>query len=379
LKVGDPFDPRKLDAVTEKLGKSGAFEQVSYSYRPEGGLMVVEFTVQEAARFHKCVFDNFVWAGDEEIEARLRKDNTLYTGLAPESGDLLDDIAHSLESLLREKGITAQVTRIQEGALGDPNWVHLFTANGPVVKVASVAFKGAPPENQKQLGREAAPLVGRAYSRLQCGLYAANAFMSFYRERGYLRVDLGTPSARLLGQAAGTNEFAVEVNYAVTEGAVYKWTPAEWSGAQSIAPSALENLMGLKPDEIANGKKIDDGWQAVKKEYGKLGYVAARISADPAFDDASSHVRYRVSVTEGPLFHMGSFQVQGVPPEIADRLTRKWRLKPGDVFDTSYLDEFSKKDAASVIQSAFKAGAKPTFTSIPDREQHIVNVIFRVQ
>ena len=137
--------------------------------------------------------------------------------------------------------------------------------------------------------------------------------------------------------------------------------------------------MALKPDEVANARKIDDGWQTVRKEYGKKGYIDARLVPDPSFDDASAHVRYHVSVSEGQLFRMGTFQAVGLPAELAGLLSQKWRLKAGDVFDASYIEEFTKKDAASVIQSTIKPGTKLSFTNTPNREQHTVDVIFRVQ
>jgi outer membrane protein assembly factor BamA len=49
LKQGQIFSVKDLDAAAERLGKSGAFPDVSYSYVPQGGLIVVEFKVEEAA------------------------------------------------------------------------------------------------------------------------------------------------------------------------------------------------------------------------------------------------------------------------------------------------------------------------------------------
>ncbi len=123
LKAGQNFSPKDLDAVAERLGKSGVFPVISYSYVPEGGLISIEFKVEEATKFRACVFDNFVWMSDEEIQSRLKKDVTLYTGVAPETGDMLDQISGALEKLSQEKGVTVHVARRIEGAqIGDPNW-----------------------------------------------------------------------------------------------------------------------------------------------------------------------------------------------------------------------------------------------------------------
>jgi len=379
LRVGQFFDPKKLDAVTEKLGKSGVFQEVSYRYQPEGGQMAVEFKVKEAARFHRCLFDNFVWISDDDLQAHLKNGVPLFIGVVPESGDILDDIAHSLESLLREKGITAQVAHIQEGALGDQNWVHLFTANGPAIKVQAVNFSGALPDNLNQLQRQAAPLIGRNYSRLQCALYGTNTFLPYYREHGYLRAEVGSSTARVLNHSDGSGEFSVEVTYPVNEGAVYKWTPADWSGSQLMVPQELESLMGFKPHDLANGKKIDDGWEAIRKAYSKKGYLELHLQQEPSFDDQNLHVRYRVTFSDGSQYRMGNFLVSGLPPDAAERLKKRWRLKPGEVFDASYMDDFSKKELPSLLQGIINRGSKLQFTTSPDREHHIVDVTFRVE
>ena len=379
LKVGQLFDPKKLDAVTEKLGKSGVFQEVSYRYQPEAGQMAVEFKVKEAARFHRCTFDNFVWISDDDLQEHLKKTVPLYSGVVPESGDILDDMAHSLQSLLQEKGITAQVTHIQEGALGDQNWVHLFSADGPAVKVQTVNFTGALPENLKQLQRQAAPLLGRNYSRLQCALYSTNTFLPYYRERGYLRADVGSSTARVLNHPGATNEFSVEVIYPVNEGAVYKWTPADWSGSQLLAPQELEGLMGFKPNELASGKKIDDGWDTIRKAYSKKGYLEAAVKPETLFDEPGLHVQYRVAISDGPQYHMGNFLIAGVSPDAAERLKKKWRLKPGEVFDASYFDDFSRKELLPALQGAANRNSKLLFTALPDRQHHVVDVTFRLQ
>jgi outer membrane protein insertion porin family len=380
LKQGQIFNVRDLDAAAERLGKSGAFPDVSYSYVPQGGLIVVEFKVEEAAKFRACLFDNFVWLSDEEIQARLRKDVPLYDGMAPETGDMLDQISGELEKLSEEKGVTTHVTRrIEAARIGDPNWSHLYVAEGPKVKIRSFRFTGAAALKPSDLEHEAEQFVGRDYSVFRCVLFGRATIIPVYRERGYLHASFETPKANIVSRSGDSSEFAVEVVYAVTEGSAYKWGAPEWSGNEAMTAAALEALTGMKVNELANGKKIDEGWEAIRKAYSKSGYFEASLKPEPVFEEESKAVHYRVALTEGPQYRMGSFVVSGLPPAAVERLKKKWRLKEGDVFDQTAVVDFMKKEAPGALQGFLTPSSKVKMSTAADHERHIVNVTVQVE
>jgi outer membrane protein insertion porin family len=380
LKAGQIFNPKELDAVAERLGKSGVFPTISYSYVQEGGLISIEFKVEEATKFRACMFDNFVWMSDDEIQTRLKKDVALYTGVAPETGDLLDELSAGLEKLSQEKGVTVHVARrIEAAQIGDPNWSHLYSAEGPKVRIQSFRFTGASAVKPSDLEHEAEKFIGRDYSLFRSNLFGSATIVPFYRERGYLRASFETPKVTILTRSSDSMDFAVEVSYAVTEGSAYKWGKTEWSGNQAVAAGELDALTGMKVGEPANGKKIEDGWDAVRKAYSKSGYFESSLRPEPVIEEDSKAVNYRVAVTEGPQYRMGSFVVIGPPPVAVEKLKKKWRLKEGDVFDQTAATDFMKKDAISVLQGFLTPSSKVKLMTQPDRQRHVVNVTFQVQ
>jgi outer membrane protein insertion porin family len=379
LKSGDAFFVKNLNRAAERLGKSGVFEEVSYSYAPRGIQMDVEFKVREVTKFRRCIFDNFVWASNDDLQTRLEREIPLYLGEAPETGDMLGDLSRVLEEFSKERGVSVRVERsMHQARIGDPDWRHLFTAQGLEIKMQAVSFNGALTVNRKDLDREVADLIGKDYSVARCRAYASADLIPFYRERGYLRASIDV-SARVLNHAQGSNEFGVEVIYTVTEGNVYRWMTSEWLGNQRMASADLEALTGMKPDNVANGKKIDEGWVAVKRAYGKNGYIDASLTAEPVFDEGNRRVHYAVSTSEGAQYRMGSFQAAGLPQAVAERLKSKWRLKTGDVFDMSYLSEFTKTDAPSALAGTLTRSSKIKITTLPNKEQHVVDITFQLE
>jgi outer membrane protein assembly factor BamA len=379
-RTGQVFDVNAIEAATQKLGQSGAFEEVQFKYRPENGKMAVEFVVREAAKFHRCTFDNFVWASTKEIEDFIRKEVPLFDGYAPESGDLPDDISGSLERFLQQRHIVGHVERVQFGrSIGDPNWEHLFTVNGPVVKVQGVAFEGVKGIDVGLLQKEAKPLVGRNYSFVDCRTYAAAAFVPVYRERGFLKVEVGSPESQLSKQTQGPNEFSIQVTYPVKEGLAYDWEAAKWDGNQAKTSAELGALLGMKHGGRANGKKLDEGWEAIQQAYGKKGYVEVRLKPEGVYDDANRRVEFHVAVSEGPQYAMGTLSISGVPLGTGERLKNKWRLRKGDVYDASYVKEFMKTELYPELPVPGGRVPKVQFNIKPDRSNHIVDVSIQVQ
>jgi len=280
LKIGQEFDDSTLQTAVQKLGASGAFDDVEYRYKPEGTGTAVELTVKEAGKLHGYMFNNFVWLSSREIDDYLHKQVPLFSDSLPESGAVLDDVAGALQQLLANNKIAARVEHIQFGALGSPNWVHLFSAAGLELKIQSVRFQGSQGMDSAALSREAAPLVGRNYSLVECQAFRDNTFLPLYREYGFLRVTVGEPHARASAQTA-PNEFAVEVTFPVTEGPVYNWDSVKWNGNQELTSSELESLMGMSRGEVASGKKIDSGVDQIGQGYGKRGTSKPRFNWNP--------------------------------------------------------------------------------------------------
>ncbi|MGB7281862.1 MAG: POTRA domain-containing protein [Candidatus Acidiferrum sp.] len=373
LKPGQDFDPKQLDAVAERLGKSGAFSDITYSYVPKDGRMAIDFTVEEG-KFRHCYFDNFVWLSDAEIEAGLQKQLPLYNGMVPETGEMLENIPGVLEKLSQEKGVTVRVSRmVEQGEVGDPNWSHVFMADGVNVKVQSLRFTGNQAVSEADVRKQAALLMGRNYSAFQSEMFGSKAIVPFYRKLGFLEAKV-EEQARILSHAAGSNEYEMEVTFAVTEGDVYRWAGADWSGNRAVTSSALDEATGMKANEIANAEKIELGWEAVQKGYSKSGYLELKLVPEEVLDQQTRLVHYKVRVTEGPQYHMGQIVVTGVKPDAAEKFEKRWKLKPGDIYDGTYLKDFLDNEIFPALRGGGAHAAPVRSRVVPNRERHLVDV-----
>ena len=99
-------------------------------------------------------------------------------------------------------------------------------------------------------------------------------------------------------------------------------------------------MVRAQPGDIANTVRIGDNLKDVQKLYGSRGYVTATIKADAEFDDARRPHHPASNVKEGDQYHMGDLEFRGLDNSLTAKLRNAWKLRPGDVYDATYLSEY---------------------------------------
>lgn len=383
LQIGQRVDIATLDAAGERLASSGLFTNVSYRLHTNGGEATVTFEVEEAkgAGF-PVVFDNFVWFTDEEIVSAVRRELPSFDGTAPESTGVINSITKALQQLLRERKIAGEVDYTPSADPAGRNVRHVFSVKGANIKICTLHFPGAANVQESDLVKKSKPLFEEEYSREFVSAFAIANLIPLYRERGHLRASFQSPAAKI--EADSNSCKGVSIALPVEEGISYSWDKSEWAGNNAFSTQELEAALGMKSGERANGLKIDAGMMSVQKLYGKKGFLTARLNDEAVFDDAGKRVAYRISVTEGPQYRMGTLTITGLSESEANRLKEKWKLRQGEIFDASYLEEFGKKGIREYLENAFREGriqpgSRPSNiqSSIkPNKQTLIVDVVF---
>ena len=68
--------------------------------------------------------------------------------------------------------------------------------------------------------------------------------------------------------------------------------------------------------------------------------MTTAIKPDAEFDDATSTVVIRLDVKEGAVYHMGELEFRGLDNSLTAKLRSAWKIRPGDVYDATYLSEY---------------------------------------
>jgi outer membrane protein assembly factor BamA len=341
LEIGQTVDVAGIDAAAQRLMDSGLIRKLAYRTHTSAGQTTLTFQIEEArVGDSPVVFDNFVWFTDEELAKAVIREVPYFNGTAPDAGNLTDGIVRGLQLFLSEHKIAGKVEYMPAGDTSGKIVAHVFGVRGIRMPVCTLHFPGARNMDETRLINSSKDIMGTDYSRIFASAFAVSSLLPIYREVGQLRATFAAPAAK--PEATANCSDGVDLSLPVDEGAIYSWAKAEWSGNQVLTPQELDASLGMKSGEVANGLKFDKGLIAVRRAYGRKGHIAASLQAQPDFDEASSKVSYRIDIREGPQYHMGDLIVKGYSDNLAAVVRTLWELRPGEVWNQDYADEFFK-------------------------------------
>jgi outer membrane protein insertion porin family len=350
LKTGELFSIESLDAAGQKLFDSGLFANVSYRTTTKGDQVTIIFQVEETrGGASRVVFDNFVWLTNDDLAAAIRRAVPSFNGTASDTGNMTETIRVALQNLLKERHIagTVEYAPWQSMSSGTKQ-EHLYTVSGVPIPICKLHFPGAKNIPEEKLLRSSRQLIEADYSQKSAIAFSFFTLLPIYREAGQLRATFAEPLPKY---ADGPDcKGGVELTIPVEEGPIFLWNKAEWTGNESMTPQELDNTLGMKSGEVANGARIDKGLHEVSRKYGNTGRLDASFGMQPEFDDKISQVTFKIAVKEGPQYRMGNLIIKGLTDDDAKSLQERWKLKSGDVFDGSYFERFFKTDARDEIQ-----------------------------
>lgn len=337
LVVGQPVRPTQLTEVAQQLTDTGLFTAMRYRYTTDEAGLTAEFAVAEAAWTVPVVFDNFLSLSDEELIAGVADHVPGFDGTAADGGTANDFIALALERVLADRGQPGRVRPMPRVDLARnlTHYAFVITDSGNDLRLCAIEIPGAEAVSERQLAALGSDFIGDTYSRSTLELFATGTLRRYYRQRGFWAAAFATPQGRLDGDCRG-----VTATITVTEGPPYRWAGSRWTGVTALPRPALDDALGMNDGRIADVVKIDDGLQRVTEIYRKAGFALEEHTIEPELEPDTQQATFVIAVTEGPQFRMGTFRVEGLPDRNIADLVGRWKMKPGDVFDVSYLRTF---------------------------------------
>jgi outer membrane protein insertion porin family len=352
IRKGQTVHREDLQNAADRLIQSGEFADVKYRYQTDRDGVSIEFAVADGTVI-PAYFDNFPWFTGEELSQALRQAVPLYDGRVPANGTAVDDVSEALGKMLESHKIGGSVTHRVLRAPDSEHLVQEFQLDGSELPVEAVFFTDPLADEDRAVHQSLSQLVGHPFSRYAIDTFVFEQVRPLYEASAHLRVKIGEPAARFTGDPSQPLRKSVTVIVPIEPGPVYKWAGVTWIGNAAIPAADLNALIGLREGEPADGVKLRAAWVHVSDEYARLGYLDADIRPSLEFDDSKSRATGKVSIVEGPQYHMGDLVLSGLSLDGERRIRAAWKIAAGSIFDEKYFDDF------------VNGGARASFGTLP--------------
>jgi outer membrane protein assembly factor BamA len=384
LQIGTPVTEDDFKKAARRLGEIGVFGDISYnySYSSLGTKLVLQ--ISDAGKFVPVHFEDFVWFSDEELLSRIKERAPLFNGELPLSGKLADQVSDVLQALLVENAIPGHVDYVRSGKGEAPVDSIVYQVSDVLVQIRNVEFTGAAEAELPKLKSAAQRVFDREYSRSVLAALVQHQLLPVYQARGYLKAAFSDPQPKVVKKPSAENEDGprnltiVDVVFAVTPGQQYKLKGMQWSGNHEFSTEVLQKMVRAQPGEPADTVRIADNLKDIQKLYSSRGFVTAGIKADAVFDESESTALIHFIVTEGYVYHMGELEYRGLDNSLTAKLRNLWRIRPGEVYDATYLSEYLT-EANEVLPPGLDWDVAPHVTANQREKTVDVDLIYSVK
>ena len=346
LPIGTIAHEQDFKKAARQLGETGAFGDITYTYSYSSSGTKLEFHVTDADKFVPATFADFVWFTDEELLHKLHEHVPLFNGELPTNGRLPEQVSDVLQAMLVENGIPGHVEYARNNGKDERIESIAYNVVGVSIRIRRAEFPGAGAGELPLLQAAAEKISDREYSRDYMNNFIEHDLLPIYHEHGYLKASCASARPKVIKADASDSidnkqpPTFVEVTFPVTPGLQYKLTKWDWSGNKEIRTDQLDPLLHARVGQTANKVQLANDLREVQTLYGSRGYILAAIKVNAEFDDVAGGVAYHLAVQEGALYRMGELEFRGLDNNLTARLRAAWKIRPGDVYDATYLKQF---------------------------------------
>src|SRR6266849_9558334 len=229
LQIGQNAADGDFREAAQRLGDSGLFSDVVYSYSSAGAGVRLEMQLADAeqSKLVPAHFENFIWFTDDELRTALQSRVPLFKQLLPLTGNLPDRVSEALQAVLTEKQFPGRVNYMREGdETGGQLKAIVYRVEEVSIRIRGFDFPGAAPDQTSLLTTAAHRVIGANYGRSALSAVAKFDLLPVYLQRGYLQAAFGPSDARVAPQPAPADaqaptELQVDAIIPVTPGKVY--------------------------------------------------------------------------------------------------------------------------------------------------------------
>ena len=308
---------------------------------------VIVYEMEERQRIKNTVYNEGTKAIEQaKVEERLRE-----LGITIRLDSFVDQatekkVANVIREMMVEKGFQeAKVEPYHEALPGGPKTIALKfkITEGPKIKISNVDFVGNKVFSDGKIrGRMKTNKGGGFWIFPGSSVYQedkfeedAEAVVAFYRDQGYLQINVGQPNLKPIRDSKDGKERFMTLEIPISEGQRFRVDKFEFAGNDKVPADVMRPLFKMKTGDYYNEKKIREGFQKIQEIYGSGGHF--EMTPYPEFVPEGDKVNVTIRINEGKQYFINRITFEGNTTTRDSVIRRELRLYENSVYNTEAL------------------------------------------
>jgi len=333
-KPGSVLSKKQIREDIQQVYSLGQFKDIRVETRETLKGLEIEFIVEEIPSIGdvELVGNERVEANDIREKIGLKRGATFNEHLTLESKE-------EILTLYREKGyFFAEVKIDTKSSQDNLISVSISIKEGEKVKIEKIRFSGNKAFPDKKLRGQMETQERTWYSFLDdSGVYQKDILKldlfrmeGFYHDNGYLRVKVLEPRIDINKKAR-----EIHITIPVEEGPQFRVKSLKLNSDNAVTADEIQKGIQTKVGAVYNVSQLRQDILTIADLYSKKGYAYADANPVSKLNDEDRTVDLSIEVDKGKKVYVGSIEVLGNLKTRDNVIRREFRLKEGELFDSS--------------------------------------------
>ncbi len=390
---GSPYSEEQLQFDLRALWKSNMFDDIQIQERDGDIGKIITFVLKDKPLIRALEFTGNSAFSESDILDTFKENKV---GLSVDSRyepSKIKTAEQILKSMLAQGGKPLGTVRSQIEDI-DPTSIRVrfVIDEGPTVQIGQIRFTGNKIFGDDTL-RNALELTKEhglrtmfkgtdKYHPEKLEMDIAMNLEAFYKEHGYMDIQVGAPQIRIFEGPRGMlpllrkskRQFAIEIP--VDAGEQYLIEKLEFKNCEPLNCENLVGAFGMKRGDIVNFTRIRDALEYTKKLYSNLGFLNWSYIPTENLDRANKLYSISFDFDIGNQFYVDRIDFEGNSKTRDKVLRREFLIQEGRIFGSTAMEQ-------SILRlnqlGLFEEIKEEDYEVLPDEQTSLVNINVKVK
>jgi outer membrane protein insertion porin family len=352
---GEPYDELRLEADLRALWKANFFENVYVDEKDGDTGKIITFIVKEKPLIRSIEYKGNKSFTESNILERFKEKKVGLTVDSQYDQSKIRAAERALKDLMDQNGkplgtVSTEIEQIPPSSVR----VRFLMDEGPKVRIGEIKFVGNKVFSDGDLAGALKLTKERGmitmfkgtdkYHKGKLEYDVETNLKAFYKEHGYMQVQVGEPVTRIFEGPRGMvpmfrktkQQFYVEIP--IDAGDQYKVGELKLEECGIFKCEELVKAFGLRKGDVVNFKRVKDTLDNFKKLYGNYGYINWSYIPEQNLDPKAKTMDLTLKFQPSNQFLVHRINFVGNTKTRDKVIRREFVLEEGKIFSTAALD-----------------------------------------